>query len=134
MMRIHLLILLLTISTSVLAQPISRPHGVVGKVLFKTMEDGNLQPRALFDFGNAHTAENPRLIAIALNLTLGLFGMHRMYLGTDLIVPIAYTFTIGGGGLLWLTDLILLISTPDISPFMDNPNMFMWVQPPTNNP
>lgn len=75
--------------------------------------------------------ENPRLVAIALDVALGLFGMHRLYLGTDIKVPIAYTLTFGGGAVLWFVDLIMLIAAPDIKPFMNNPHFFMWI-PPAN--
>jgi hypothetical protein len=34
--------------------------------------------------------------------------------------------TIGGGGVLWLVDLGLLIAVKDLSPFKNNPNVFMW--------
>lgn len=71
--------------------------------------------------------DNPRLVAIMLNISLGMFGVHRMYLGTDLKVPILYTVTLGGGTVLWLVDLGLLIATKDISPFMNNPHFFMWI-------
>lgn len=76
-------------------------------------------------------SENPRLVAIALDLTLGLFGMHRLYLGTDVKVPVAYTLTFGGGGVLWLVDLALLIGSPSIESYKNNPHVFMWI-PPTN--
>ena len=72
------------------------------------------------------TFENQRAVAIGLNVSLGLFGVHRMYLGTDLKVPVIYTTTIGGGGVLWLVDLGLLIAVKDLTPFKDNPNVFMW--------
>jgi TM2 domain-containing membrane protein YozV len=72
------------------------------------------------------TFDNQRAIAIGLNVSLGLFGVHRMYLGTDLKVPILYTATIGGGGVLWLVDLGMLIAVKDLEPFKDNPNVFMW--------
>ena len=72
------------------------------------------------------TFDNQRAVAIGLNVSLGLFGVHRMYLGTDLKVPILYTATIGGGGVLWLVDLGLLIAVKDLKPFKDNPNVFMW--------
>jgi hypothetical protein len=49
-----------------------------------------------------------------------------MYLGTDLRVPVIYTTTIGGGGVLWLVDLGLLVAVKDLTPFKDNPNVFMW--------
>lgn len=70
--------------------------------------------------------DNPRLVAIGLNIAVGVFGMHRVYLGTKLQVPVFYTFTAGGGGVLWLVDLSMLIFTKDIHPFMNNPHVFMW--------
>lgn len=75
---------------------------------------------------NLHTLKNQKAVAIGLNVSLGLFGVHRMYLGTDLKVPVIYTATIGGGGVLWLVDLGLLIAVKDLEPFMNNPNVFMW--------
>jgi TM2 domain-containing membrane protein YozV len=72
------------------------------------------------------TFENQRAVAIGLDVSLGLFGVHRMYLGTDLRVPVIYTATIGGGGVLWLVDLGLLVAVKDLTRFKDNPNVFMW--------
>jgi len=56
-----------------------------------------------------------------------MFGVHRMYLGTDIKVPVIYTVTLGGGLVLWVVDLGLLIASKDIKPYMDNPHVFMWV-------
>jgi TM2 domain-containing membrane protein YozV len=70
--------------------------------------------------------DNQRAVAIGLDVSLGLFGVHRMYLGTDLKVPVIYTSTIGGGGVLWLVDLGLLIAVKDLKPFKNNTNVFMW--------
>ena len=72
------------------------------------------------------TLDNQRAVAIGLDVSLGLFGVHRMYLGTDLKVPVIYTSTIGGGGVLWLVDLGLLIAVKDITPLKNNSNVFMW--------
>ena len=72
------------------------------------------------------TFNNQRAVAIGLDVSLGLFGVHRMYLGTDLKVPVIYTATIGGGGVLWLVDLGLLVAVKDLTPFKNNPNVFMW--------
>lgn len=72
------------------------------------------------------TFNNQRAVAIGLDVSLGLFGVHRMYLGTDLKVPVIYTATIGGGGVLWLIDLGLLVAVKDLTPFKNNPNVFMW--------
>lgn len=92
--------------------------------LFRLTPEGNIEPRAVTKA--AYRSENPRLVAIALNITLGMFGMHRLYLGTDVKVPIFYTVTLGGGLVLWVADLVLLVSSKEIEPFMDNPNFFMW--------
>lgn len=70
--------------------------------------------------------DNQRAVVIGLDVSLGLFGVHRMYLGTDLKVPVIYTSTIGGGGVLWLVDLGLLVAVKDLTPFKNNPNVFMW--------
>jgi len=72
------------------------------------------------------TFDNQRAVAIGLDMSLGLFGVHRMYLGTDLKVPLIYTATIGGGGVSWLVDLGLLVAVKDLAPFKNNPNVFMW--------
>jgi TM2 domain-containing membrane protein YozV len=72
------------------------------------------------------TFNNQRAVAIGLDVSLGLFGVHRMYLGTDLKVPVIYTATIGGGGVLWLIDLGLLVAVKDLTHFKNNPNVFMW--------
>ncbi len=74
-------------------------------------------------------SENPRLVAIALDLALGLFGMHRLYLGTNVKVPVVYTLTFGGGGVLWLVDLALLVGSPSIESYKNNPHLFMWIPP-----
>lgn len=95
---------------------------VLGNLVFEQTDAGQLQLRERWA-----NHENPRLVAIALDLTLGLFGMHRLYLGTNVKVPVAYTLTFGGGGVLWLVDLVLLISSPDIESYKNNPHLFMWI-------
>lgn len=70
--------------------------------------------------------KNQKAVAITLNATLGYLGVHRMYLGTDVKVPVLYSTTAGGGGILWLVDLGVLIAVKDIKPFMNNPHFFMW--------
>ncbi|MGB1039326.1 MAG: NINE protein [Flavobacteriales bacterium] len=68
-----------------------------------------------------------KLIAITLAITLGYFGVHRLYLGTKPIVPIAYTLTIGGGGfILPLIDIFYIIAAKDINQIINNDFVFMW--------
>jgi hypothetical protein len=98
--------------------------GILGEIVFEQCEDGFIHPRK-----DLSSSENPRLVAIGLDVSLGLFGMHRLYLGTDVKVPVAYTLTFGGGGLLWLVDLALLIGSPSIESYKNNPHLFMWIPP-----
>lgn len=75
------------------------------------------------------TKENTRLVAIALTLALGPFGAHRIYLGTNVKVPLFYTLTLGGGlGILPVLDLLHIIFTKDLSPYFNNDKIFMWGQ------
>lgn len=69
------------------------------------------------------------IIAIALDaIGLGALGIHRFYLGTEPIAGLLYPITCGGfGGIIPLIDFVVLIlNYEDISPFVDNPNFFMW--------
>jgi TM2 domain-containing membrane protein YozV len=91
-------------------------------------------PRSLISLFQKSHPENARIIAIGLTASLGVFGVHRMYMGTDPKVPVFYTLSMGGGGILWLVDLSLLIYHRDISPYIDNPHMFMWTKPIELNP
>lgn len=71
--------------------------------------------------------ENTRLVAALLTLTLGPFGAHRLYLGTDAIVPVFYTVTLGGGlGVLPVIDLFHILLTKDLSKYYNNSKVFMW--------
>jgi TM2 domain-containing membrane protein YozV len=125
-MRLSLVVFLLAIfslaASKMSAQQVPR---WVKKAVFKELPDGSLQMREAI-VKRAEKGENVRLIAIALDVSLGLFGMHRLYLGTDVKVPIFYTLTVGGACILWIVDLGLLVFAKDIEPFIDNPNVFMW--------
>jgi TM2 domain-containing membrane protein YozV len=71
--------------------------------------------------------ENTRLVAAILTLTLGPFGAHRLYLGTDAIVPVFYTVTLGGGlGILPVIDLFHILLSKDLSKYYNNSKVFMW--------
>jgi len=112
------------------------PASRLGKVFFE--ETGDSEYRWRFSRNDTlEVKENPRLVAAVLDLSLGLFGVHRLYLGTDVKVPVFYTLTVGGGAVLWLIDLGLILCTRDLTPYMDNPHVFMWVrdgEPPAGGP
>lgn len=70
-----------------------------------------------------------RIIAALLCVTLGPFGMHRLYLGTKPHVAAAYTVTLGGGvGIIPMIDLFQIVFSKDISQFKENDQFFMWVK------
>jgi TM2 domain-containing membrane protein YozV len=102
---------------------------VAGQWAFSQNDEGFIEVSK-----HLQSSENPRLVAIALDITLGLFGMHRLYLGTNVKVPVAYTLTFGGGGVLWLVDLALLIGSPNIESYKNNPHLFMWIPPANTAP
>jgi len=71
--------------------------------------------------------EDARAVAITLTIALGVFGAHRIYLGTTDYVPLFYTLTIGGGlGILPAIDLIHLCLIKDIQPYYNNDRLVMW--------
>ena len=68
-----------------------------------------------------------KIIAVTLAVTLGVFGVHRLYLGTKSLVPISYTLTLGGGmAILPIIDIIYIISAEDINQITNNDFIFMW--------
>lgn len=123
--RIYLIVFAITCSTGtqLLAQKKMRIQEIAGKVMFSQVDENSYELRSLF---KKSKGDNVRLTAIALNISLGLLGVHRLYLGTDVKIAAAYALTCGGGCILWLVDLGLLIGTKDITPFLDNPRLFMW--------
>lgn len=128
-MRFLLALVLIAAAFSLNAQKRLFPETRIGKLIFDQTGDGEYSCRFTPQADTVSGArENPRLVAALLDISLGLFGVHRLYLGTDVKVPVFYTLTIGGGGLLWLIDLGLILFTKDLAPYLDNPHVFMWVQ------
>ncbi|MCB9188855.1 MAG: TM2 domain-containing protein [Flavobacteriales bacterium] len=72
--------------------------------------------------------DHSKLVAATLDITLGLFGVHRLYLGTSPQVPVIYTLTLGGGGFLVLSDLGVILFTKDLEQFADDPHVIMWAE------
>ena len=69
-----------------------------------------------------------KAIAIGLAITLGPFGVHRLYLGTDAKIPVIYSITLGAFGILPLTDIIAILTTKDIEQYLDNQQIIMWMR------
>ena len=88
----------------------------------------NPQPFKSLLFKLTERKENVKLTAAILALALGPLGVHRLYLGTHPIVPVAYVLTLGGGlYILPFIDFVAIVFTKDITRYMDNKQFFMWV-------
>ena len=71
-----------------------------------------------------------RLVAALLAFPLGVFGLHRIYLGSSAGIPIAYIATFGGGfGVLPFIDFVLILINKDVNNYANNPHVFMWSRP-----
>ncbi len=75
---------------------------------------------------NKDQAKHSRLTAATFDITLGLLGVHRLYLGTNPKVPIVYAITLGGAGFLVLADLGIILFSKDLEKYTDNDHVFMW--------
>ncbi len=73
------------------------------------------------------TRENKKITAAVLTITLGMLGVHRLYLGTKPWVPAVYLFTFGGCFfILPFINLVVILFSEDMSRFEDNGRLFMW--------
>ncbi len=67
--------------------------------------------------------------ALLILLLTGPLGGHRIYLGSPVYIPLVYTATIGGGfGILPLLDAIAILFTNDLSKFINNDKIIMWIE------
>lgn len=77
---------------------------------------------------NARSNTKKKIIAIAADILTGPLGGHRIYLGTKPWVPIVYAVTLGGGlGTLPIIDLFVIIFTPNLNRYCNNPQIIMWL-------
>lgn len=68
-----------------------------------------------------------KLGVVVMAILTGPLGGHRLYLGTKPYVPIIYALTLGGGfGLLPLIDIVVVLTSKDISEFENNDHIMMW--------
>jgi TM2 domain-containing membrane protein YozV len=122
------LLLLLSLCAACLLPRESRAQPRLLKVQISHPKLTPAAPLVLFDAENTEVrSENPRLVGAILCIALGTFGMHRIYYGTDVKVPIFYTLTLGGGlGMLPAIDLLHILFVRDLTRFYNNPRIFMW--------
>lgn len=82
----------------------------------------------MISFDEAIQPKGIRPTAMLITLLTGPFGGHRLYLGTNEIVPIFYALTLGGGlGILPLIDFLCITFTKDLSRYYGNDKIFMWI-------
>ncbi len=112
-------LLLVSGRTTFAAGPFLRP--VNTEVVLLKVEGG--------DTASAVAPHANRVLAAALAITLGPFGGHRIYLGTDAKVPLIYGLTFGGFGVLAVIDLVQILFTKDLSVYRNNYQVFMWARP-----
>jgi len=82
---------------------------------------------------DAQLAEKDPIIAFLLTATasVGIAGIHRLYLGTETITFIVYLLTLGGCGIIQTVDAIMLLlvlidDERSIDPYLNNPEILMW--------
>ena len=75
------------------------------------------------------SSDDTAIVAILLDIFLGGLGIHRLYLGTEILTVIAYPLTCGGifGVVPFVDFIVLIINYEDVSKFKDNPKFFMWL-------
>ena len=111
----------------------SEPFYFENNKLILNVEDSALAHIPLRNLEKANRllqkTESPKIIALTLAITLGVFGVHRLYLGTHAKVPVFYALTFGGGlGVLTLTDIIAILATKDLAKYQDNDKVVMWLR------
>ena len=65
-----------------------------------------------------------------MSFSFGICGIHRLYLGTEILTFVGYLCTIGGCGILQTVDWILLLIgaiNDDIRKYENNSKFFMWM-------
>ena len=82
--------------------------------------------KSLYKFTASH--KQLKRNALLLAVLTGPLGGHRILLGTKPIVPVIYTVTLGGGFfILPLMDIISILSTNDLTAYLNNEQVVMWI-------
>ncbi|HXC04225.1 MAG TPA: hypothetical protein VNZ86_05690 [Bacteroidia bacterium] len=75
--------------------------------------------------------DHKRFIAacLAFPLPTGFLGAHRIFLGTNPYIPVAYVATLGGClGVIPAVDFFAILFSRDLDQYTNNPRMFMWLK------
>lgn len=89
-----------------------------------------LRPHPLLNKFRTKAQKNKKYVAAALAFPFpfGIVGLHRIYLGCQPYVPVAYIGTVGGGfGVLPFIDFCAILSHKNIDTYVNNKKVFMWI-------
>ena len=88
------------------------------------------KPNPVFQLFRKKQRLNKRITAavLAFPFPFGIVGLHRIYLGTEPYVPVAYIASLGGVfGILPLIDFFVITFNKDFDQYRNNGKVFMWV-------
>lgn len=83
------------------------------------------------DEGTQKIMRRKKIIASVLAFPVpgGIFGAHRIYLGTKPYIPLVYIATLGGAaGIVPFIDFVVLCLEKDVSKYCNNPHVIMWAK------
>ncbi len=105
---------------------------VVENVSWDTLKIERTDGTAFTVFPSKKKEGPHKITAIFLALLTGPLGGHRVYLGTSTQVPLIYTATLGGFGILVVADIIVILVSKDLSELQNNDKIFMWISSKQN--
>jgi TM2 domain-containing membrane protein YozV len=88
-------------------------------------------PNPLLKFLKKKQKRTRKLTAalLAFPFPFGIVGLHRIYLGTEPYVPVAYIASLGGiFGVLPLIDFFVILFDKDFDQYNNNGKVLMWVK------
>lgn len=97
------------------------------------LDSSQLEPLTHQIDDDSYVPKHRKLKAALLTVFLGPFGVHRIYLGTQPNVPVVYSLTLGGLGILPIIDLVSILSAKEIDRFVNEDRVIMWTNPPSSN-
>ena len=95
------------------------------------LKEYKLQALTISSDSVTSTTKHTRLVSaiLAFPVPFGLFGGHRLYLGTKPYIPFVYIATLGGCfGILPLIDFIAILTSgkENFARYKNNGHVFMW--------
>ena len=133
MKKLYLLLMFIACTAFALRGEVVNTKAVYKATTCRTAVKQNLHPLfiSFSSAGDTLLHRKHRLIAaiLAFPIPFGIFGLHRVYLGTSTGVPFFYIATLGGAfGILPFVDFILILLCKNVNTYAHNPAVFMWTR------